>query len=447
MSVPKQGGVLNYLGKQEIVKAPKHWQSSPTSPKTELVYITDAEKGLLVDANLHGSLLNKPNIGPSSLLSFDGWGDAGDFQDFGGGNNNNSGGNDNNDNWGGDQEDDVATMEANMNVTSPSGPTGWAGDSGVDAWESEHGSQLHGSDDYQGSLLSGTYATDKKLASRTISYGNDAPTEDKGRPDITYIDPGDNQRKAKYELSTIKRLQDRKLAKIKNKLKVAGFTDIPEDANFEQVKDYVTYLNRKGAIGDSWKNATKKDGTPLYSKETIEKWEKEGYVPQSQSMKHWALDIYGGAPLTYDQLQADFDYMEDVGKSGGGKMDWQERLKVYSPKQYEALTGTVYNPHTKTYTSRDKFGPGGNEDDRISRVSSPYEVGGTAPPQESQAAKWYASLGNTSSNTLSFQAQYNAAKTKQASILGKPSPMKYLAVSQSPFFDFLKENKLDKGIL
>ena len=62
MSVPKQGGVLNYLGKQEIVKAPKHWQSSPTSPKTELAYITDAEKGLLLDANLHGSLLNKPNI-------------------------------------------------------------------------------------------------------------------------------------------------------------------------------------------------------------------------------------------------------------------------------------------------------------------------------------------------------------------------------------------------
>ena len=117
MSVPKQGGVLNYLGKQEIVKAPKHWQSSPTSPKTELAYITDAEIGLLLDANLHGSLLNKPNIGPSSLLSFDGWGDAGDFQDFGGGNNNNnSGGNDNND-WGGDQEDDVATMESNMGVT------------------------------------------------------------------------------------------------------------------------------------------------------------------------------------------------------------------------------------------------------------------------------------------------------------------------------------------
>ena len=66
---------------------------------------------------------------------------------------------------------------------------------------------------------------------------------------------------------------------------------------------------------------------------------------------------------------------------------------------------------------------------------------------DSQAAKWYASLGKTNNNTLSFQSQYDAAKTKQASILGKPSPMKWLAVSQSPFFDFLKENKLDRGIL
>ena len=77
-----QGGVKNYLGQQEEVIAPKFWQSSKDSPPTELAYITDAEKGLLVDANLHGSLLNnKANIGASGLLSFDGWGDAGDTSD------------------------------------------------------------------------------------------------------------------------------------------------------------------------------------------------------------------------------------------------------------------------------------------------------------------------------------------------------------------------------
>lgn len=65
----------NYLGKTEEVTAPKFWKSSPDSPDTELAYITDAEKGLLLEANLHGSLLNnEPNIGASGLLSFDGFG-------------------------------------------------------------------------------------------------------------------------------------------------------------------------------------------------------------------------------------------------------------------------------------------------------------------------------------------------------------------------------------
>ena len=74
-----QGGVRNYLGKNEEVTAPKFWKSSKDSPKTELAYITEAEKGLLIDANLHGSLKDgKPNVGASGLLSYDGWGDASD---------------------------------------------------------------------------------------------------------------------------------------------------------------------------------------------------------------------------------------------------------------------------------------------------------------------------------------------------------------------------------
>ncbi len=85
-----QGGVRNYLGEtEEVNNAPRYWQSSPTSPKTELSYITDAEKILLLDANLHGSLKGgKPNKGASGLLSFDGWGDvsSGGVSDTSGGN-------------------------------------------------------------------------------------------------------------------------------------------------------------------------------------------------------------------------------------------------------------------------------------------------------------------------------------------------------------------------
>ena len=81
-----QGGVRSYLGKTEEVSAPKFWQSSEDSPPTELAYITEAEKGLLLDANLHGSLQNnKPNMGASGLLSFDGFGSTDPGQNRAGG--------------------------------------------------------------------------------------------------------------------------------------------------------------------------------------------------------------------------------------------------------------------------------------------------------------------------------------------------------------------------
>jgi hypothetical protein len=51
-----QGKVKNYLGKQDMVKAPKKWKSAPDHPETELAYITEAEKDALVEMNLHGSM-------------------------------------------------------------------------------------------------------------------------------------------------------------------------------------------------------------------------------------------------------------------------------------------------------------------------------------------------------------------------------------------------------
>lgn len=69
-----QGGVRNYLGKQKEVKAPLKWQSSPNHPTTELAYITKKEKDLLVKSDLHGSLKNGVNKGPSGIMSLNGYG-------------------------------------------------------------------------------------------------------------------------------------------------------------------------------------------------------------------------------------------------------------------------------------------------------------------------------------------------------------------------------------
>ena len=72
-----QGGVDNYLGKQPQVQAPRKWQSGPGKPPTELAYITQAEKDLILKGDLHGSLKKGPNIGPSGIMSLDSFGDIG----------------------------------------------------------------------------------------------------------------------------------------------------------------------------------------------------------------------------------------------------------------------------------------------------------------------------------------------------------------------------------
>ena len=78
MKYDMQGGVKNYLGKQKEVKAPLKWQSGPDHPSTELAYITEAEKNLLIKQDLHNSLKGGANRGPSGIMSLNGWGDASD---------------------------------------------------------------------------------------------------------------------------------------------------------------------------------------------------------------------------------------------------------------------------------------------------------------------------------------------------------------------------------
>jgi hypothetical protein len=71
-----QGGVQNYLGKQPQVMAPRKWKSAPDKPATELAYITEAEKKLIMKADIHGGLERGPNMGPSGIMSLDSFGDA-----------------------------------------------------------------------------------------------------------------------------------------------------------------------------------------------------------------------------------------------------------------------------------------------------------------------------------------------------------------------------------
>ena len=80
----KQGGRLNYLGKQKTITAPIKWKSGPTHPVTHLAYITDEEQKILVDLNIYKSMDGKPNKGPFGIVSLND-GDGSGGGDSGGG--------------------------------------------------------------------------------------------------------------------------------------------------------------------------------------------------------------------------------------------------------------------------------------------------------------------------------------------------------------------------
>ena len=96
-------------------------------------------------------------------------------------------------------------------------------------------------------------------------------------------------------------------------------------------------------------------------------------------------------------------------------------------------------------------GGDGNERNMMNALApeAPYIVSGITPPTNSPASNWYANLGTTNTNqhATSIATQYAAAKTAVSTTLKNKGAIGMLAVNDSPFYDWLKTNKLDKGIL
>ena len=240
-------------------------------------------------------------------------------------------------------------------------------------------------------------------------------------------------------------IAESKLDGIKGKLKQAGFTDFNKNATLSEIKDYVTTLNKTGKIGDSWKNAKDTKGNPLYSPETIAKWESLNYFPQSQTMP--SPGLFGklietvspsgtmGAPLTYDQLLADFDTITEVGQSQD--MDFQERMKTFQPNRYAQMTGMNYNPKTNEFTMRD----GGSEQDAFTRIASPYEITETLP-QESVVADYFSNINIPQGSPLSsdLQISYNNAKNNVNNILGITPTNQQFGYSADPYGGLMASN-------
>ena len=106
-----------------------------------------------------------------------------------------------------------------------------------------------------------------------------------------------------------------------------------------------------------------------------------------------------------------------------------------------------YNPKSGTFT--DSKGDNVSERQLMNAAapSAPGLISGETPSGYS-ASQWYTNLGNTTgSNPFSFSTAFADAKAKQQTILGNPSAVRQLAVNESPFYNWLKENSLNKGIL
>ena len=100
--------------------------------------------------------------------------------------------------------------------------------------------------------------------------------------------------------------------------------------------------------------------------------------------------------------------------------------------------------------SKDFIGtPQGREAMNEIAPHAPYMISGITKPTDSPAANWYANLGTTPSSPAGFNlaTEYATAKAAISTKLQSRGPIGMLAVSDSPYYDWLKTNKLDKGIL
>ena len=163
-------------------------------------------------------------------------------------------------------------------------------------------------------------------------------------------------------------------------------------------------------------------------------------------------------PVTGQLARADLTFSEHW-DNAPESIRWSPTLRfLYSAgknlTEWGKNKGWTYNKSTGNYTD-DKGQNVGERD--LMNAASPEAPGLIANQSNTQttsgsysASQSYANLGNTNttgSNPFSFSTAFADAKAKQQTILGNPSAVRQLAVNESPFYNWLKENSLNKGIL
>ena len=341
-----QAGVKNFLGKQEMVKAPKFWLSEPGHVKAKLAYITNEEEQILIDKNLYGSLKGKANRGPAGLPSLQGG-------DFGAGGGNSGGGNGDNNN-----------RENRRSGQYDKTPNPYGGGKG--------GVQTNVTTTSKVDTKDPSKQYDKPT--RTITVANPHTktgfftTEVKVGPSArAKQDVNEFRKQAKYAISPMTDPKNKAMA-IGLSLLMPGLGTV--------FSNYKTSTALGYSASNAFNNITGK-ATDFISQFT------QGTAPTNNNTK---------------------------GGNGGVSSTVKQQV--------------------------------------INNILNVQKAAGV-PKSQLITNYWYSSLGNTSPSgfTFSFQKQLNEAKAKQNIILNNSSSVGQLAVSQSPFFDFLKTRSLNKGIL
>ena len=240
----------------------------------------------------------------------------------------------------------------------------------------------------------------------------------------------------------------------------------PDTSMVGSVENFRTNPNTGKVISGAYSDAEIEKGITQYG-ETLEDY---GGVTMTKSQAI-SSGIINKDPETGEETAGRYRYNENTQQlertdlsfkehwdNAPKAIRWSPTLRfLYSSgknlSEWAKTKGWNFNSNTGNFTD-DR---GGNIGERqLMNAAAPDAPGLVANQSNTQtttgysASQWYANLGNTNttgSNPFSFSTAFADAKAKQQTILGNPSAIKQLAVNESPFYGFLKENSLDKGIL
>jgi hypothetical protein len=453
--IPLQGNVKNYLGKQKTVKAPLHWKSAPDHPKTKLAYITDKEEKILVDLNLYNSMDGKPNTGPHGIPSLNGGGGGseGAGSDSGSDSGGDSGGNatDTGD-MGSEAANDAASAsaEAGGSESSDSNDGGYGGFDGTEsANDGGFGSTENNSNDgFDGTESlndQGWGSTENDF--NTGAYDYESAAYGPGKITSTSLTPSSffgygevtiNQTPGvisanEYGKATINELMSNPTVKEADKVDLLNRMQAAVNSNLtgaklSNVKDAEAALFAVDLLSNALVDVK---SNPAYDDLTSKI--DETAVTFGQTFKDDPLGTLFKNGLTGTVMRSAYDaYKNNNALSFMGFTGQIMNKRGYDPND------PSYDPYTSTTSN---VGEGGDSESNLGKLI--LQTGAFQPYTGPSAA-----IGFFAKNPYNVQTLYNNAKQKITGILqASPSPYGLNAISDSPFYDYLKKFNLNKGIL